>query len=94
VSLRKLIEGEKVYIHIGEDLNIRAKDIIAILDQESVSSSELFLELLNRHQKKVINLSKKIFKSVIITSDYVYLSPIASGTLKKRSIQRNMQEFL
>lgn len=76
-----------MYIHIGEDLNIRTKDIIAILDQDSVNSSELFLEFLNCHQKKVINISKKIFKSVIITSDYIYLSPIASGTLRKRSIQ-------
>lgn len=82
-----------MYIHIGEDLNIRAKDIITILDQESVNSSELIEEFFIHHQDKLINLSKKAFKSVVITYDKIYLSPIASGTLKKRSNQLNIQEY-
>jgi extracellular matrix regulatory protein B len=93
VSLRKWSEGGDLYIHIGEDHNIRAKDIITILDQESVNSSELIEEFFNHHQANLINLSKKPFKSVVITSDKVYLSPIASGTLKKRSNQLNIQEY-
>jgi hypothetical protein len=82
-----------VYIHIGEDLNIRAKDIISILDKESVNSSELVEEFIKYHENKLVNLSKNPFKSVVITSDKVYLSPIASGTLKKRSSQLRIQEF-
>ena len=74
-----------MYIHIGEDQNIRAKDIISILDKESVNSSEMVEEFLKRHEDRLINLSKNPFKSVVITQDKVYLSPIASGTLKKRS---------
>lgn len=82
-----------MYIHIGEDLNIRLKDIITILDKESIHSSELIHEFINRHQEKIVNLSKKPYKSIVITSDKVYLSPIASGTLKRRSNQLNIQEF-
>ncbi|WP_413304899.1 extracellular matrix/biofilm biosynthesis regulator RemA family protein [Bacillus sp. 1P10SD] len=82
-----------MYIHIGEDLNIRAKDIISILDKESANQSSLVEEFLKHHQEKVINLSKNPYKSVIITHEKVYLSPIASGTLKKRSNQRNIHEF-
>ncbi|MDQ1143383.1 regulator of extracellular matrix RemA (YlzA/DUF370 family) [Bacillus sp. SORGH_AS 510] len=82
-----------MYIHIGEDLNIRAKDIISILDKESAKHSSLVEEFLKHHQEKVINLSKNPYKSVIITHDQVYLSPIASGTLKKRSSQINIHEF-
>ncbi|MDN3017844.1 DUF370 domain-containing protein [Paenibacillus sp. BSR1-1] len=82
-----------MYIHIGEDHNIRAKDIITILDKESANQSELVEEFLSRHKEKVMNLSKNPFKSIIITYDKVYLSPIASGTLKKRSSQLNIQEF-
>ncbi|MGX6445918.1 extracellular matrix regulator RemB [Neobacillus sp. K501] len=82
-----------MYIHIGEDLNIRAKDIIAILDKESVNSSQLVEEFLSCHTKKLINLSKNPFKSVVITYDKIYLSPIASGTLKKRSNLKNIQEI-
>lgn len=80
-----------MYIHIGEDLNIRAKDIIAVLDKESVQNSEMVKEFLSHHRGKVMNLSKNPFKSVIVTDQFVYLSPIASGTLKKRSTQTNIQ---
>ena len=82
-----------MYIHIGEDLNIRAADIITILDKESTNDSEIMDEFLTHHDKKIINLSKSTFKSVVITFDKVYLSPIASGTLKKRSNLVYLQEF-
>jgi extracellular matrix regulatory protein B len=82
-----------MYIHIGEDHSIRVKEIIAILDKESVKNSELITEFLKRHQNKVMNLSKNPFKSVVVTFDKVYLSPIASGTLKKRSSQVHIQEM-
>lgn len=82
-----------MYIHIGEDLNIRAKDIITILDKGSVNSSNLVEEFLKQHKEKLVNLSKNPFKSVVITYDKVYLSPISSGTLKKRSNQKDMQEY-
>ncbi|WP_042354591.1 extracellular matrix regulator RemB [Bacillus rubiinfantis] len=83
-----------MYIHIGEDLNIRGKDIIAVLDKESVQDSAIMGEFLLHFQEKLVNLSKNPFKSVIITDQYVYLSPIASGTIKKRFIQTNIQELL
>lgn len=82
-----------MYIHVGEDINIRARDIISILDKESANSSPLVEEFISHRKEKVINLSKNPFKSVIITFDNVYLSPISSGTLKKRSNQMNIHEF-
>jgi hypothetical protein len=82
-----------MYIHIGEDLNIRAKDIISILDKESANHSPLVEEFLKRQNERVINLSKNPYKSIIITKEKVYLSPIASGTLKKRSNQMIIHEY-
>jgi len=82
-----------MYIHIGEDLNIRAKDVISILDKESANHSSLIDEYLSRHSDRVVNLSKNPFKSIVITDNKIYLSPIASGTLKKRSTQMNIHEF-
>jgi hypothetical protein len=82
-----------MYIHVGEDINIRARDIISILDKESVNNSPLVEEFLKAHKEKVINLSKNPFNSVIVTFDNVYLSPISSGTLKKRSNQMSIHEF-
>ncbi|MEH7109195.1 extracellular matrix regulator RemB [Bacillus sp. JJ1764] len=81
-----------MYIHIGEDLNIRAADIITILDKDSVNQSDMTAEFLSHHKEKVINLSKGPFKSVVITFDKIYLSPIASVTLKKRS--NHIQEII
>lgn len=78
-----------MYIHIGEDTNVRAKDVISILDKESAINSPLVEEFIDHHKGKLINLSKNPFKSVIITYNNVYLSPIASGTLKKRANQMN-----
>lgn len=82
-----------MYIHIGEDLDIRGQDIIAILDRESAGSSALVEEFLQRNSKNIINLSKKSVKSIVVTVDKIYLSPLASGTLKKRSNVMNIQEF-
>ncbi|MBT2658843.1 DUF370 domain-containing protein [Bacillus sp. ISL-18] len=82
-----------MYIHIGEELNIRAEEIISILDKESANQSPLVNEFLKKQCEKVIKLSKNPYKSVIITYDKIYLSPIASGTLKKRSNQMSIHEF-
>ncbi|ALC88507.1 hypothetical protein AM500_00905 [Bacillus sp. FJAT-18017] len=65
-----------MYIHIGEDHMVRASEIIAIIDKDSAVVPET---------GKSINLSKGSFKSVVITEKNVYLSPLASSTLKKRS---------
>lgn len=82
-----------MYIHIGEDLNIRLREIIAILDHGSIDSSELIKEFFNHHKGEIINLSKNPYKSVVVTNDKVYLSPIASGTLKKRANQVKIYEI-
>lgn len=82
-----------MYIHIGEDASVRMRDIVAILDTHSDHSSEFIEELLKRQEDKLINLAKKSFKSIVITTDHVYLSPFASGTLKKRSNFMNIQDF-
>lgn len=74
-----------MYIHVGEDILVRSKDIIAIIDKQSINSSRLAEEFIEQHKESIINLSKGSYKSVVITRNEVYFSPLASGTLKKRS---------
>jgi hypothetical protein len=81
-----------MYIHIGEDLTVRLKDIIAIVDRQSSDSSLLIEDFLKKHEAKLNNLAKKSFKSVVITENQIFLSPYSSSTLKKRSNFINMQE--
>lgn len=82
-----------MYIHIGEEVLVRAKDIIAILDKESVHSSENIQEFLQHNEKHTENLSKNSFKSIVVTKEKVFLSPLASTTLKKRSQQLYVMDF-
>lgn len=62
---------------------IRASQIIAIFDKRLLQSD--WQEMLpERMAIKVKNISKQDIKSVVITDDSIYLSPLASTTLKKR----------
>ncbi|KQL51334.1 hypothetical protein AN964_20325 [Heyndrickxia shackletonii] len=80
-----------MYIHIGEDVLVGSNEIIAILDKESVQDSPITQEFLQTRTKEIINLSKGEFKSIIITCHQVYLSPLASSTLNKRTKYENQQ---
>ena len=82
-----------MYIHIGEDILVKAKDIITILDKDSVNSSNMIEEFLKSREKTTINLAKKTFKSIVVTLDKVYLSPLASVTLKKRSSHLTIKDL-
>jgi hypothetical protein len=74
-----------LYIHVGEDVMVRSHDIIAILDKKSVESSEEFRKILRLRKSSVMDLSKGNFKSIVMTSEDIYLSPLSSTTLNKRS---------
>jgi hypothetical protein len=74
-----------MYLHVGEDVSIRTKDIIAIIDKESMNSSPFMDIFIQNQQEQVFNLAKGPYKSVVITLDKIYFSPFSSGTLKKRS---------
>ncbi|MBP2243141.1 hypothetical protein J2Z40_003729 [Cytobacillus eiseniae] len=82
-----------MYIHVGEDILVRSKDIIAILDKASVNSSKYVEEFLECRKQSIINLSKGSFKSIVITSKEIYFSPLASGTLKKRSQKLAIHDY-
>ncbi len=77
-----------MYIHLGNNYVISARSIIAILNIEN-SISEDIDDIMHVaiDEKKLINISdneKK--KALIICEDNVYISPISSLTLYKRSL--------
>lgn len=79
-----------MFLHLGNDVVIPLKDVIAIIDlhkdekklstinQEflQVAEEEGFIELVGEESK---------VKSFVITGKKIYLSPISSATLRKRS---------
>ncbi|MCT8136312.1 DUF370 domain-containing protein [Anaerobacillus sp. CMMVII] len=77
-----------MFIHLGGDTVIRSKDVIAILDRQVKETSETTVEFLEFYQKekKVEEIAKDMTKSIVITNEKVYLSPISSSTLKRRAL--------
>ena len=77
-----------MYLHIGEDILVKTDEVIAILDKQLLDCSPFTHEFLERKADKIVNLAKTSIKSIVITDNHVYYSPLASGTLKKRSLQK------
>lgn len=82
-----------MYLHVGEEVLVRTKDIIAILDIDSANSSPFMEEFVTRQSQQIVHLTKGTVKSIVITGNHIYYSPLASGTLKKRSLKLSVQEF-
>ncbi|WP_100400506.1 extracellular matrix regulator RemB [Bacillus sp. FJAT-44742] len=75
-----------MFIHLGGDTVIRAKDVVAILDYETNKSSAISQQFLNTKDKKdIIEISADLQKSIVVTDDILYFSPISSLTLKRRA---------
>lgn len=80
-----------MYIHVGEDVMVQTDEIIVILDKDTVHESVTIQDFLKSKEKESINLSKGEFKSLVITNHQIYLSPLASSTLNKRTKLSNQQ---
>lgn len=71
-----------MFIHIGNGNVIQTNDIVSIIDQDIISSSVVMEEMMNNI--KVIGPSEEA-KSLVITDDVTYFSPLSVATLKKRA---------
>lgn len=83
-----------MYLHLGQGVVVRSRDIIGIFDIENTSVSKTTRDYLTIQEKnhRVFNVSTELPKSFIVCSDSqkkdeftVYISQISCATLKKRS---------
>ncbi len=80
-----------MFLHIGGDVVIPLKNVIAIFDIESTTISKDTKEFLKIAEEEgfIESISYDLPKSFIITEtdkkSKIYLSPISSVTLQKRS---------
>jgi extracellular matrix regulatory protein B len=80
-----------MFLHIGGDIVVPMKNVIAILDIETTTLSKDTKEFLKIAEEEgfIQAISEDIPKSFIITEtekkSKIYLSPISSSTLQKRS---------
>lgn len=78
-----------MYLHLGGDIVINQEKIIVILDLDTSKKLSDFGLVSNdsENSKEVTYVSEPgKEKSLIITTDGYYLSPISSTTLMKRSL--------
>ncbi|MDT8863024.1 DUF370 domain-containing protein [Alkalihalobacillus sp. MEB130] len=76
-----------MFIHLGGDVIIRSKDIIAILNSDSKEQSSItstYLKEEEKRKKKVV-ISTDYIKSIVLTDDEIYYSPVSSLTLNRRA---------
>ena len=74
-----------MFLHLGSDVMVPVKDILAIYDYKTMElpENQKTLEIM-MSGKEVVEISKEA-KSYIFTDDKIYLSVISSLTLKKRA---------
>jgi hypothetical protein len=77
-----------MFLHIGGEVIVLKKDIIAIIDSETGLAGAATKEFLATSQAegffKNVSSAEKV-KAYVVTDREIYLSPIAAFTLLKRS---------
>ncbi|GAA0377942.1 extracellular matrix regulator RemB [Bacillus horti] len=79
-----------MYVHLGGDTVIRSADMITILDYNHIEQGKAMESFLTSfaQQKKLLWISEQTMtKSIVVTDQYVYGSPISSLTLLKRTTE-------
>ncbi len=86
-----------MFLHIGGDLVVAKEEILAIMDMESTSLSNITKEFLKTEQMRdnVVNVDmENLPKSYVLCETggktVLYISPIAASTLLKRA---QMKEY-
>ncbi len=80
-----------MYLHIGSNMVVRKKCIIAILDMENTTTSKNGRIFFEKAQKSgiIVSVSEELPKSYIVCEEngeiLIYISPISSTTLMKRA---------
>ncbi|RUS48777.1 extracellular matrix regulator RemB [Cohnella sp. AR92] len=76
-----------MYIHLGGEKIIRTSRVVAIFDISIESSSKLSRQFVAQARKNrdVEVIGEEDPKSIVVTEERVYYSPISTSTLKKRA---------
>jgi len=80
-----------MFLHLGGDVVVNLKNVIAIMDMETTTVSKISKEFLSIAEEEgfIVNVSEDLPKSYVITEvdkkSKIYISPISSVTLFKRA---------
>lgn len=76
-----------MYLHLGEDTVVTDKEIIGIFDIDTSTVNKATRDYLAKAErdKRVKYVNYDLPKSFVVTNDRVYVSPINTSTLLRRS---------
>ena len=76
-----------MFIHLGEDTVINDKEIIGVFDIDTSTVNKATRDYLSKaeKEKRVIYVNYELPKSFIVCDEKVYISPINTATINKRS---------
>ncbi|MGI6157236.1 MAG: extracellular matrix regulator RemB [Saccharofermentanales bacterium] len=79
-----------MYVHIGADVSIPAHWIIGIFDLDHVTSADDTVSFLAHAEEaqRLDWMTPDVPRSLVVTIDRVYLSPVTAATLKDRAARR------
>ncbi len=90
-----------MFLHLGGDIIVSKKNIIAIMNLETTSVSKITNEFFKKSTEKnmVINIkTEELPKSYVLTREQgekkLYISPISSQTLNKRFKSNDYKKVL
>ena len=75
-----------MFLHIGSDVVVPYREVIAILDAELLKRSQAVRDLvaLQELEKRVRDVAEGRPRSIVLTDRGIYLSPISTLTLRRR----------
>lgn len=88
-----------MFLHIGDDVVIPYKNIIAILDMDTTTMSKDTRDFLRIAEEEgfIVSVGNDIPKTFVVTEynkrSNIYLSPISSLTLLKRITEDEKNEY-
>ena len=75
-----------MFLHLGNNETIPREDILAIIEVEKNRAQRQLAEEMGRQGKKVIEIVPLArAKSIVISPERIYYSPISSSTLARRT---------
>ncbi|MBE6631241.1 MAG: DUF370 domain-containing protein [Ruminococcaceae bacterium] len=75
-----------MYLHIGNNKNVRNSEIIGIFDMDNSTVSAATKKFLKNAEKnkKMVSVCEDVPRSFIVTDDKVYISQLSSTALSGR----------
>ncbi len=76
-----------MYLYLGGDTAVLSEKIIGIFDMDTSTVNKATRDYLSKaeKEKKVIYVNYELPKSFIVTDDKIYVCPLNTSTLLKRS---------